>query len=163
VDPGGLIVGASDYVRKLRAHVGTDLLLIPGVTAVIYDEQGRVLLGCQLPSMRWSLIGGAVEPEESPEDALHREVSEELGAEIEILSLVGAYGGPAHTALYDNGDVVSYVVTVYIARLTTPIRALEEDELAAAEWFAPADIPALTRPEWIDGVLADAARAQASG
>jgi 8-oxo-dGTP pyrophosphatase MutT (NUDIX family) len=158
VDSGELIMGASEYVKKLRTHIGNDLLLIPGVTAVIFDDEGRVLLGCQLPSLRWSFIGGAIEPEESPQDALHREVSEELGAEIEILDLVGSYGGPLHTAHYDNGDIVSYVVTVYLARLTTPIAGLEDDELAAAEWFVPADIPNLKRPDWLDTVLADATR-----
>jgi 8-oxo-dGTP pyrophosphatase MutT (NUDIX family) len=149
-------VGASDYVKRLRAHVGNDLLLIPGVTGVILDDDGRVLLGSQLPTLRWSLIGGAIEPEESPMDALAREVDEELGAEVEILGLVGSYGGPLHTAHYANGDVASYVTTVYLAKLKAPVRWLEADELAAAEWFAHEDVASLNRPPWIDGVLVDA-------
>ena len=34
----------SPYLKNLRDHVGTTLLLLPTVAAVIHDEDGRVLL-----------------------------------------------------------------------------------------------------------------------
>jgi 8-oxo-dGTP pyrophosphatase MutT (NUDIX family) len=149
-------MGSSDYVHRLRAHVGNDLLLLPGASAVILDDEGRVLLGSHLPSGRWGFIGGSIEPEESPHDAVVREIREELGAESEVLGLVGAYGGAQHTARYPNGDVVSYVLVAYRARLTSPIGALEEDEIASVGWFTPDEVTQLDRFDWIDEVLADA-------
>jgi hypothetical protein len=35
----------SPYIRTLRKDVGHGLLLLPGVTAVVFDDAGRVLLG----------------------------------------------------------------------------------------------------------------------
>ena len=34
----------SDYVRALREKIGPDLLFMPAVTAVICDDDGRILL-----------------------------------------------------------------------------------------------------------------------
>jgi 8-oxo-dGTP pyrophosphatase MutT (NUDIX family) len=149
-------MGASDYVRDLREHVGHDLLLLPGASAVIVDDQGRILLGSHLPSLRWGFIGGAIEPEESPAHAVVREIREELGADAEVLGLVGAYGGVQHTARYDNGDVVSYVLIAFLARLTSPIGELEVEEIAAVDWFTLDQVAGLDRFPWIDEVLADA-------
>lgn len=125
---------------------------------MILDDQGRVLLGSHLPSKRWGFIGGAIEPEEAPHDAVVREIREELGADAEVLGLVGAYGGPHHTARYPNGDVVSYVLVAYRARLTSEIGALEEDEIDRVGWFTAEEVTQLDRFEWIDEVLADALR-----
>lgn len=151
-------MGSSDYVYRLRQHVGHDLLLLPGASAVILDDEGRVLLGSHLPSGRWGFIGGSIEPEESPQDAVVREIREELGADAEVVGLVGAYGGVQHTARYPNGDVVSYVLVAYRARLTSPIGALEEDEIARVGWFTADEVRELDRFDWIDEVLADALR-----
>ena len=123
---------------------------------MILDDEGRVLLGSHLPSGRWGFIGGSIEPEETPHDAVVREIREELGADAEVLGLVGTYGGPMHTVRYPNGDVVSYVLIAYLARLTSPIGQLEEDEIARVDWFTPDEVAQLDRFEWIDEVLADA-------
>jgi hypothetical protein len=37
-------MGISDYVARLRACVGHDLLVLPAAAACIRDEQGRILL-----------------------------------------------------------------------------------------------------------------------
>lgn len=34
----------SEYLRELRSHVGTGLLLVPAVTAIIHNERGHVLM-----------------------------------------------------------------------------------------------------------------------
>lgn len=45
----------------------------------IFRHQGRILLGERIPSGRFGPPGGKVEPGESPEQALTREVMEETG------------------------------------------------------------------------------------
>lgn len=147
----------SEYVTEIRRHIGTQLLMLPGVTAVITNERGEYLLARHVDGDRWGFVGGAVEPREEPRDALIREVREELGTEVEIHSILGAYGGPELVATYDNGDVVAYVTTAYRCRiLGTP--ELEAEELSQAGWFDAPSIPALPRFEWIDRVIADAER-----
>jgi ADP-ribose pyrophosphatase YjhB (NUDIX family) len=61
------------------------------VAALIWDEDGRLLLGrhTYLPPPGWSLPGGYLQDTESPEAALRRELAEELGFAVEIGPAVG--------------------------------------------------------------------------
>ncbi|WJL96787.1 NUDIX domain-containing protein [Microbacterium sp. ET2] len=144
---------ASEYIRSLRSRIGHDLLLLPGVTAVI-REGDRMLLARHAHSGAWSLVGGAVEPGEEPADAVAREVREELGAEIDIAGIIGVYGGEPLVVTYPNGDRVGYVTTAYECVLRTPPTP-DGVELTEIGWFERSDIASLERREWIDRVIAD--------
>ncbi|HEY9266088.1 MAG TPA: NUDIX domain-containing protein [Microbacterium sp.] len=148
---------ASDYVTAIRSRIGTEFLLLPGVTAVI-QEADRFLLARQRDSRRWSLIGGGVEPGERPEVAVRREVLEELGVHSSTHGIVGAYGGEALEAVYPNGDRVGYVTVAYRCSLPTTNLVLESVELLETRWVTAGEVRALDRHEWIDEVLADAVR-----
>jgi len=143
----------SDYVASIRERIGSDLLLLPGVTAVIRDGE-QFLLARHAHSGLWSLIGGAVEPGEEPSDAVIREVFEETGARIRIDGIVGAYGGRPMMVEYPNGDRVGYVTTAYECHLlNTPHPDM--DELLELGWFARDAIFDLPRRDWIDRVISD--------
>lgn len=62
-----------------------------GAAALIWDRQGRVLLvrhGPTKPWFRgWATPGGSARAGEEPEEALRREVREEVGLEVEILGI----------------------------------------------------------------------------
>ena len=146
----------SDYVRDLRAQIGNDFLLLPAVTAVIQRDD-RFLLARQRDSGRWSLVGGGVEPGEPPAEALRREVHEELGVDVVVGEIVGAYGGPALETTYSNGDRAGYVTIAYRCRLASEEFALEEAELIETMWATRQEIFDLERHAWIDDVLRDGA------
>ena len=84
---------ASDYVRNLRAKIGHDLLLLPAVSVLVWDSEGRLLLVEQSELATWGTIGGMVEPGESPADAARREAFEETGHHIVIDGLRAVVGG----------------------------------------------------------------------
>jgi 8-oxo-dGTP diphosphatase len=88
----------SEYLRKLRAKVGHDLLMMPGVTAVIRNEAGEVLLHRGSDNGKGSIIGGALEPGEHPAEAIVREVAEETGLKVVPVRITGVYGG-AHNVI----------------------------------------------------------------
>ena len=103
----------SAYVAEMRALIGHRMMLLPAVSAIAVDS-GRILLGLHADTGRWSTIGGAVDPDEAPLDAVAREVAEELGVGIATAELLGAYGGPRHRARYPNGDESAFVTGAVI-------------------------------------------------
>ena len=145
----------SDYVAWIRERIGNDLLMLPGVTAVIRQGE-QFLLARHALSGLWSLIGGAVEPGEEPSDAVVREVHEETGARIRIDRIVGAYGGQSLMTEYPNGDLVAYVTTAYQCHLLDTAQP-DMNELLELGWFSRDDIFDLPRRDWIDRVINDCA------
>ena len=58
------------------------------VAALVTNEKGEILL-VNSPWRGWEYPGGLIEPGETFQEALHREVREESGVEIEITGFVG--------------------------------------------------------------------------
>jgi ADP-ribose pyrophosphatase YjhB (NUDIX family) len=125
----------SDHVRRLREMIGTELLLLPSVSVLVQDDDGRLLLVRHADSGQWGLIGGAVEVDERPEDAAVRETEEETGLIVELTRLVTVLGGPRFRVTYANGDETAYVTIVYEARVRGGVERIDGDEIAELGWF----------------------------
>lgn len=103
------------------------------VAAALVDDAGRLLAARRSapPDLagRWELPGGKVEPGESPERALVRELREELGVDAEPVSRV-----PGEWPLKPG-----YVLRVWTARLVsgTPEPLEDHDRL---RWLGPDEI-----------------------
>ncbi|WP_278235482.1 NUDIX domain-containing protein [Isoptericola sp. AK164] len=140
-----------DHVVSLRARVGTDLLWLPGVTAVVRDDDGRVLLGRRADSGEWALPSGILDPGEQPAVGIVREVLEETAVEIEVTALAVVFSTPVVT--YPNGDRTTYLDSLFCARPVSAEAAagarVADDESLAVDWFPDDELP---------DVLADSAR-----
>jgi 8-oxo-dGTP pyrophosphatase MutT (NUDIX family) len=145
----------SDYMRDLRARVGTSLLEIPSVALAIRDDAGRVLLGRYLADGRWLLPGGCIEPLENPADAALREGHEETGLHLELRRIVGVYGGPLCRVRYPNGDEIAFVATVFEARVSGGTERPDGEELSELRWFDRKACADLDTPAWVTPILAD--------
>lgn len=146
----------SPYLRSLRERVGHDLLLLPSVSAVIRDHDGRILLARSQGDDYWSLVGGGMEPGEQPIDAVAREIREELGVEATVGRIIGSYGGEELFLTYPNGDRCAYVTTAYECHLAPGAFTLEDDELSEVAWFAPAEVAALDTQPYVARILTEA-------
>ena len=58
------------------------------VAALVTNDEGKILL-VNSPWRGWEYPGGLIEPGETFQEALHREIREEAGVEVEITGFVG--------------------------------------------------------------------------
>ena len=143
----------SPHIRRLRAAVGTELLILPAVTGIVFDERNRILLVRQAEGGAWTAPGGAIEPEETPADAVVREVWEETGLHVEPMQILGVHGGPACVVTYANGDRTSYVMTVFACEVRGGALQTTSDETTDAAFVARDDLPRYRTATWVRHVL----------
>jgi 8-oxo-dGTP pyrophosphatase MutT (NUDIX family) len=92
-----------DYLNDPNAPEANNM--VPAVSAIVPDSDGRILLIRRTDNNYWSIPGGGVEPGESVSQAAAREVMEETGIRCKVTRLVGIYSDPNHVAAYDDGEV----------------------------------------------------------
>jgi ADP-ribose pyrophosphatase YjhB (NUDIX family) len=105
-----------DYIRTLRAKIGTMKILVPGVRTLIFDADGRLLLERQKLFGSWALPHGCVDVGESALAAAIRETEEEVGVRIRSADLFGIYTDPKYEVVYPNGDQVQTFTIAFLAR-----------------------------------------------
>jgi 8-oxo-dGTP diphosphatase len=128
------------YITRLRAHIGHDLLLLPGVSAVVRNDAGQVLLARRSDNGGWSLPAGIIDPGEQPADALLREVFEETGVRAEIERVGGV---ATHPVVYPNGDMCEYLNVWFRCRAVGGRPRVNDDESVEVAWFNPGALPEL--------------------
>jgi len=105
------------------------------VSALIFDK-GRILLAHRRDIDWWNLPGGGMELGETVDEALHREVFEETGLEVEIEQLVGVYSKPQKQE----------VVLTFRCHVAGGVPSMTE-ETRECRFFAPDNLPANTLPK----------------
>lgn len=131
-----------DFVLSLREKIGHELLWLPGITGVVFNDDGQVLLVKRADDGRWTLITGMLEPGEEPAAGTLREVEEETGirAEIEHLIHVGSHG-PID---FPNGDRCSFLNVAFRCRSVSGQARVNDDESTDVGWFALDELPPLS-------------------
>jgi NAD+ diphosphatase len=99
----------------------------PAVIMLVVDAEDRALLGRQpgWPEGRYSTLAGFVDPGESLENAVRREVAEEVGVEIGEVTYLGNQPWPFPASL---------MVGFFAEALTTEIE-VDREEISDARWF----------------------------
>lgn len=119
------------------------------VGAIIQNKKKEILCALRGPEMTlpnyWEFPGGKIEGDESKEEALVREINEELGCTIKVL-------GPVDDTIYEYEKVIVRLETYMAEILAGKPKASEHAEikwmpiaqLHTLNW-APADIPAIEK------------------
>lgn len=100
-----------------------------GANAIITCNQ-KLLLEKRRDSDTWGLVGGGVKNYETPEQAISREIHEELGWRIPKTQFrkLAVYGEPGRIAAYCDGSVWRMVIVAFALELEQemPIRISAE-------------------------------------
>jgi NAD+ diphosphatase len=104
----------------------------PAVIMLVVDDQDRALLGHQdaWPDGRFSTLAGFVEPGEAPEQAVIREVAEEVGVAVDEVSYAGSQPWPFPSSL---------MIGFFAHAATTEIK-VDGEEISDARWFSRVDL-----------------------
>lgn len=120
--------------------------LVPVVAVAMLDSAGRVLMQRRRAGAAhgglWEFPGGKVEPAESPETALLREIDEELGVTLDRAALVPCTF--ASDPAPPPAPRQPHVILLYICRRWTgKPRALDADAIG---WFDIRELQSLEMP-----------------
>ncbi|MBD3242416.1 MAG: NAD(+) diphosphatase [Chitinivibrionales bacterium] len=115
------------------------------ITAVLHDNRILLAHNKRFPEGVYSLIAGFVEPGESLEDCVRREVREETGVRVNRIAYFGSQPWPfpdalmiGFTAQYHSGDIVA-----------------DGDEIEDARWFTADSMPRIPGPGSISRRIID--------
>ncbi len=123
-------MGRVDYYHDANAPTANSL--VPGASAIVRDDGGRILLQRRRDNTLWALPGGVMEIGESIGQAIVREVEEETGLDVKPDYIVGVYSDPDHVFAYDDGEVrqefsICFACTVQGGQLRPGNEALQVD------------------------------------
>lgn len=110
------------------------------VVAAVIEQDGKVLIakrrkGDKLAG-KWEFPGGKIDPGETPEEALKRELQEELGIETEV-------GDFICSSLYDYEHLLVELLAYRVKHISGDITPHVHDEV---RWVLPDDLCAYDFP-----------------
>ena len=121
---------------------------------MIVDDDGRIFVQRRSPERRlfpncWDIVGGHVEPGETLDEALAREVAEETGWTVSVvLGQTGEYR-------YTGDDGLERLETDFLVRVDGDLSRprLEAGKHTEYRWLTAADLPLLDENRKVDDGL----------
>jgi NAD+ diphosphatase len=109
--------------------------LAPAVIVLVERADGKAVLArnARFPDGMYSCVAGFVEPGETLEEAVHREVREEVSIEVTDLRYFGSQPWP-----FPHSLMIGFFARYASGELTP-----DGEEIAEAGWFSPVALPGL--------------------
>jgi ADP-ribose pyrophosphatase YjhB (NUDIX family) len=152
---GNNLGGAKFYYKDSNApkpnnpsHIGT---------SAIITYNGKVLLEKRKDSNRWALIGGGLKIDESLEQCILREVSEETGLVLQEkeLSFYKVYSDPSRIAQYPDGNILRVITAVYLVELDGNHELVCSEESQELKYFSFEELRELNIAETHKHIIGD--------
>jgi 8-oxo-dGTP pyrophosphatase MutT (NUDIX family) len=124
----------TDYYHDRNAPRANSL--VPGASAIVTDDKGRVLLHQRSDNERWALPGGAMDIGETIAQCAEREVREETGLTVKAYRVVGIYSDPGHVFAYSDGEVRQEFSVCFACQILSGEISKSDESLQVKFWPA---------------------------
>lgn len=115
------------------------------IVAVVKDHQILLARSNRFPPGRYSVLAGFVEPGETLEDCVKREIREEVGIEVKNIHYFDSQPWP-----FPDSLMIAFTAEYLSGELT-----IDNHEILAADWYSPGNFPNLPGNESIAKRLID--------
>ena len=140
-----------DYIQWIRSYVGHREIILNFSGGIVTNEKNEVLLQLRTDKQLWGLPGGAVEKGESVEQAAKREVIEETGLQVEVVSLLGIYSAFFDT--YPNGDKAQTITTMFTFKVIKGELVVgDTKETLNLKFFSQENLPEIANQQHKDAI-----------
>jgi NAD+ diphosphatase len=128
----GTVIAKGGWQRDCPACSASHFPRVDPVAIMLVEHEGRLLLGRQtrFPPRSYSALAGFVEPGETLEEAVAREVFEEAGVRVERVRYIGSQPWPFPSQLMLG--CIGYAMDDQLA--------IDATELEDARWFTRAEV-----------------------
>lgn len=128
------------YISEIRKKVGHDPIFMPTAACFVLKDN-KLLLQLRTDNYKWGANGGCLEFNETPVEAMKRELQEELGIIATSYKLIGVYAGPEQHMFYPNGDEVYIVTTIFLVDDYDGEIQPNSSEVKEVKWFPIGEKP----------------------
>lgn len=142
--------GRVSYLHWLRSKVGHRKVILPYATALVRDQDGRLLFQRRSDFDWWGLPGGVLELGENFFECAVRETLEETGLRVEPIRMAGVYSSPEYDVRYPNGDEAQQFTVSIECRLVGGAAAGKPDGVETLEnrFFSAQAFASIQAPRW---------------
>lgn len=129
---------AAELLEEYREQA-FGLSALPSVEAVVFDEQGRLLLVQRRDDHLWALPGGITDPGETLAESVRRELYEETGLWGEVKALWGLFD----SRLWHSAKRIHFYHALFLMEIGEQVLR-PSDEVLNAAYFSEAELPPLS-------------------
>ena len=109
-----------------------------GVSCIILHKDKVLLVKHTYGKKLWSTVGGGIKTNESPKQAILREVKEEIGLKLKTVKKVGV--------IHYEKEYKKDTIHIFLTNSTTTKIKIDYAEIAEANWFPVHQLPKKTSP-----------------
>ncbi|KRN02529.1 ADP-ribose pyrophosphatase [Levilactobacillus senmaizukei DSM 21775 = NBRC 103853] len=142
------------YVLNLRQQIGQKPIIVVGAAAIVRDDQPGLLLVKRLDNRLWGLPAGSKELDESTEQTVLRELTEETGLVGQDPQLLTIASGQDMQYVYPNGDQIDSVTVVYELTASGQLQA-DQQETSVAKFVALTELKRISLTPLTKKILTD--------
>lgn len=128
------------YIQELRGRAGDLPLILVRPTLILLNHDGAILL-VKHEDDTWGLPGGLLEPGESTEETVRRELDEELNITIGELKHFNVFSGDGFYKKSIYGTESHYIAVAYIANQYSNEIKPDNVEVVDYGFFKPDEMP----------------------